>query len=62
MKIRRMTFLIAALMAPALELGPVACPLAAQQSRATSLQPAASARPLDIDRGAAALWQDLLKL
>lgn len=46
----------------ALVLGSVAPRLTAQAPRAVTVRPEVSERPLEMDRGAAALWQSLLKL
>ena len=62
MRIHRMLRWTLGAAALALVLGSVASRLTAQPPRAVSVRPEVSGRPIAIDRGAAALWQSLLKL
>jgi LmbE family N-acetylglucosaminyl deacetylase len=62
MRIHRMLRWTLGAGALALVLGSVASRLTAQPPRATTVRPEVRERPIDIDRGAAALWQSLLKL
>ncbi len=62
MRIHRRVRLAALVAGLALLAGAVATRLVAVAPRAVSFSPATSGRPLEIDRGAAALWQALLKL
>ena len=62
MKIRKISYLAGVAAVSALGLGSPARCIVAQQSPETSIKAEVGSRPLEIDRGASALWQNLLKL
>jgi LmbE family N-acetylglucosaminyl deacetylase len=62
MKIQRMTRIAVMAGAVALVFGSIARRVTAQPPWAASIRPDVSSRQISVDRGAAALWQSLLKL